>query len=462
MIRLLRLGRPRALAHFLMEAGLVFLALYALALITLATNPTLDGSRIDQQVLATGFGFLAAVSIVRGRAITTDGGRRREIVLYTALSIALGMAAFGATWWSTRPKASFLSFLVLEAAVVVPAVLAGWRWLSDRLEMFGGRRERVLIVGSGETARRVCRWILPDHADAYKIEGFASEHPDQVGQMIASGTRAVSDLSSLDQYCETVDRVIVALDEKRGKLPLEALMKVRLSGVEVEDATSFLERTSGKIAVETLLPSWLIFSDGFRVSPVRRVLKRTMDILHAVPMLVVAAPVMAIVAIAIKLDSRGRVFFIQDRVGLNGKEFRLYKFRSMVENAESESGPAWATQNDPRVTRVGRFMRKCRIDEIPQLINVLKGEMSLVGPRPERRHFVDQLNKQLSFYDLRHTVRPGVTGWAQVEYHYGSTVEENREKLKYDLYYVKNNDVLMDLLIVLKTVKVVLMGHGAR
>lgn len=462
MIKLLRLGRPRALAHFLTETALVFVALYSLAMLTLATNPTFDGSKLLEQVFATGFMFLATLSIVRGRAITADGGRRREILLYTALSIALGVAAFAITWWGTAPKLSILPLLMLEAAIVVPAVLAGWRWLSDRYEMFGGRRERILIVGSGDTARRVCRWILPAHGDAFQVQGFAAESDDHVGQMVALGARVVTDFASIEKHCEGIDRVIVALDEKRGKLPVEALMKVRLSGVEVEDATSFLERTSGKIAVETLLPSWLIFGDGFRVSPARRILKRTMDILHAVPMLLVAAPVMAVVAVLIKLDSRGNVFFIQDRVGLNGKEFRLFKFRSMVSNAEELSGPTWCTQNDPRITRVGRFMRKCRIDELPQLINVLKGEMSLVGPRPERRHFVDQLKLMIPYYDLRHTVRPGVTGWAQVEYQYGSTIEETQEKLKYDLYYVKNNDVLMDLLIVLKTVKVVLLGHGAR
>jgi len=223
-----------------------------------------------------------------------------------------------------------------------------------------------------------------------------------------------------------------------------------------------MERISGKIAVETMLPSWLIFSEGFKTSSMRSLLKRTADLIFSTALLLVASPVMLLTAAAVVLDSGFPILYRQDRLGRDGREFRLLKFRSMRQDAEALSGPTWAAKHDPRVTRVGVLVRHLRIDELPQLFNVFRGEMSFVGPRPERGHFARMLERKIPYYGLRTTVRPGITGWAQVEYGYGATDEEALEKLKYDLYYIKNNNLLLDLWIMLKTVKVVLRGTGAR
>jgi sugar transferase (PEP-CTERM system associated) len=277
------------------------------------------------------------------------------------------------------------------------------------------------------------------------------------------GVRVLTRFSELEQWSlGRVDRIVVALDEKRGKLPIQELMRLRLSGLEIEDATSFFERASGKLAVETMLPSWLIFSDGFRASPLRRAGKRIADIGVSLVLLILAAPIMIVTALLIMAESGGPVLYRQRRMGRGGIDFDMLKFRSMVQDAEKKSGPTWAGHDDPRVTRVGKILRKLRLDELPQLINVLRGQMSFVGPRPERRHFVEQLEKEIQYYSLRTTVRPGITGWAQVQYRYGATVEDAREKLKYDLFYIKNSNALYDLWIMLKTVKVVLTASGAR
>jgi sugar transferase (PEP-CTERM system associated) len=256
--------------------------------------------------------------------------------------------------------------------------------------------------------------------------------------------------------------VIVALDEKRGRLPVRQLVELRLMGVEIEEATSFFERVSGKIPVETMLPSWLIFSEGFRSTALRSIVKRTADIVLSTLLLALALPLMLVTALAIRLTSRGPILYRQTRLGLNGREFDLLKFRSMVLDAEARSGPTWTQAGDRRITPVGRVLRPLRVDELPQLFNVLRGEMSFVGPRPERAHFVHQLEEHIPYYGLRMTVRPGITGWAQVNYHYGASSEDALEKLKYDLYYIKNNNLMLDLWIVLKTVQVVLVGKGAR
>jgi sugar transferase (PEP-CTERM system associated) len=238
-------------------------------------------------------------------------------------------------------------------------------------------------------------------------------------------------------------------------------MELRLMGVGIEEATTFLERISGKIAVETMLPSWLIFSEGFKTTHLRLLLKRTVDLVLSAVLLVLALPVALLTAVAIALDSRGPVLYRQERVGRYGQPFNLLKFRSMHEGAEKH-GPAWTSKYDPRITRVGHLTRTLRIDELPQLINVLRGEMSFVGPRPERPHFVRQLEEKIPYYGLRTTVRPGITGWAQVQYGYADSAEDTREKLKYDLFYIKNANLVLDLWIVVKTVRVVLMGKGAR
>jgi sugar transferase (PEP-CTERM system associated) len=258
-----------------------------------------------------------------------------------------------------------------------------------------------------------------------------------------------------------VDRIVVALDERRGKFPLEQLLSCRLKGIRVEDGVAFTEQLAGKLSVESLHPSFLIFSDGFKRSAIFKQVKRVFDILASAVGLTLFFPVSLMIAIAIKLDSKGPILYRQERVGEDERIFRLLKFRSMRVDAE-ENGPEWARVDDQRVTRVGRMIRKLRLDEIPQMINVLKGEMSFVGPRPERPFFTEQLKKGIPYYSQRHVIKPGITGWAQICYRYGASKEDALEKLKYDLYYIKHMSWVFDLIIFFETVKIVLLGKGAR
>lgn len=273
----------------------------------------------------------------------------------------------------------------------------------------------------------------------------------------------IGDYTQIFSICQTanIDRIIVALDERRGKFPLEQLLHCRLKGVKIDDGVAFSESLAGKLSISDLHPSSIIFSDGFKSSVFSKGIKRGMDVLASLIGLILLFPVSLIVAIAIKLDSKGPIIYRQERVGEDGKIFCVNKFRSMRNNAE-ENGPEWAKVNDERVTRVGRIMRKMRFDEIPQIINVLKGEMSFVGPRPERPLFVEQLKKEIPYYAQRHVVKPGITGWAQICYSYGASEEDALEKLKYDLYYIKHLSLFLELAIMFETAKIVLLGKGAR
>jgi sugar transferase (PEP-CTERM system associated) len=256
------------------------------------------------------------------------------------------------------------------------------------------------------------------------------------------------------------DLIVVAQMNRRGNFPAKALIDCRMRGIQVEDWPTFYEKETGKILVTDLRPSWLIFSDGFVKTPRTEIVKRLVDVALSLTGLVLALPVMALVATAIKMESRGPALFRQPRLGQNGRVFILNKFRSMREDAEKDTGPVWALQQDPRVTRVGAFLRKTRLDELPQLFNVLVGDMSFIGPRPERPEFVYELQKQIPFYMERLSVKPGITGWAQVRYRYGASVEDALEKLQYDLYYIKNLSLFLDLLILINTIQVVLFARG--
>ncbi|MBZ5638228.1 MAG: TIGR03013 family PEP-CTERM/XrtA system glycosyltransferase [Acidobacteriia bacterium] len=460
---LLRLTRPRQIVSFALEGGLTFVVLYALAAATTAVVRGLNWPIPASQIAALSLLFVACVAITRGTRAGDESNLRREVALASIVSLSLGLVAFMLDWAYRGTPQAVTGFLMLEGAIAVPAVVACWRWTAARLNVLDGWRERVLVLGTGDSARRLCHWISHHLAADYVVVGFADETDTRVGQVLSMGVRIQTNYDALTRYCpHHADRILVALDEKRGKLPLEPLMELRLAGLEIEDVTSFIERTSGKLAVETMLPSWLIFSDGFKISPLRLAGKRLLDVVFSLFLLVVSLPVALLMAILIRLDSRGPVLYRQRRMGSGGREFVLLKFRSMVQDAEGRSGPTWARAHDPRVTRVGRILRKLRIDETPQLLNVLRGEMSFVGPRPERKHFVEQLERRIPYYRLRMAVRPGITGWAQVQYQYAASEEDALEKLKYDLYYIKNCNALFDLWIALKTVKVVLLGVGAR
>jgi len=458
-----RLTHPRYVTAFALEAVLVFCVLNILAELNALVMRDLALGYQPSFVSLNGLGFVACLVLTRRAVLGEADNFRRELVVLAMVSIATGLVMLFGWVAYFGPPVQPPALLIVEGIVAVPLTLAGWRWFSVRYQVLDGYRERILIVGSGENARQVARGIGEQLSNQYLLVGFADEDGSRFGQVLAMGAKVQTRFDELEPFCATgVDRIIVALEEKRGKLPIRELMHLRLSGIEIEDATSFFERASGKLAVETMLPSWLIFSEGFKVSTLRRIAKRFGDIAVSLLLLALTAPLMVLTAALIALETGRPIFYRQRRVGRNRTEFEMLKFRSMVNDAEAKSGPTWAGQNDPRITRVGKIIRRFRIDELPQLINVLRGEMSFVGPRPERGHFVAQLEREIEYYSLRTTVRPGITGWAQVMYRYGATTEDAREKLKYDLFYIKNCSALYDLWILLKTVKVVLTAAGAR
>jgi sugar transferase (PEP-CTERM system associated) len=346
-------------------------------------------------------------------------------------------------------------FLIL---VAIPL----WRAAFDGVSHDPHLEERLLIIGNGPLARIVAEQIRGQHDFAYRLVGMV----DDAASTTSVDSADLPVLGSTPDLARVisqhgVDRVVVSLADRRGTLPIRELLQAKLAGVRVEDAATTSERITGKILTEGLKPSWLIFSDGFRASRATRIVKRLVDVILATTGLVLSAPLAAITALLVRLDSPGPVLYRQERVGEHGKIFTLFKFRSMRADAESGT-PIWAKNNDDRVTRVGRFLRTTRLDEIPQLWNVLRGDMSFVGPRPERPFFVDQLAAIIPFYLERHAVKPGVTGWAQVKYRYGASIEDAMEKLRYDLYYIKHQSIVFDMTIVVDTVKVILSGKGAQ
>ncbi len=317
-------------------------------------------------------------------------------------------------------------------------------------------RERVYVLGTGERAERLVNGLRRRSALGIEVVGWTG---NVEGELTRESVAA--DLLEMARG-RGLHRVIVAIPDRRGTLPVEELLELRLGGVRVEEATSWLEKISGRIEVEQLYPSWLIFTEGFRFSVFFRLVRRVLNFSVALLALVVSLPLLPFIVLAIRLDSPGPVLYRQQRVGRRGKIFFCYKFRTMRQDAEADTGATWATDNDPRITRVGKFLRASRLDEIPQLWCVLKGDMHFVGPRPERPEFVEWLSKEIPYYGVRHVVRPGITGWAQVQYKYGNTMEDAREKLQYDLFYIKNASIGLDLLIMFQTIKIVALGRGAQ
>jgi sugar transferase (PEP-CTERM system associated) len=353
-------------------------------------------------------------------------------------------------------------FFIAAAFVVV--IIVGWRvgfeWIAKRARP----TERLLLVGTGVAAVDLAIELHERRQElGVEIVGFVDTDDSQVGQPLANPgiIGALDEIPTIVRERD-VDRVVVSLADARGKLPMGKLLDMKLAGVQFDHLATVYEEYTGKIAVENLRPSWLIFSEGFRKSRALVAAKRLVDVVAAVLGLVVASPVMLLAAVGVKLSSPGPVFYHQVRVGERGLDFQLHKFRSMGQDAEAETGAVWAVAGkDPRVTSVGRLLRRTRLDELPQLWNVLVGEMSLVGPRPERPEFVRGLTAQIPFYGQRHVMKPGLTGWAQVRYAYGASVEDSMEKLQYDLFYIKNLSIALDIFIILETVKTVLMRRGS-
>jgi sugar transferase (PEP-CTERM system associated) len=386
---------------------------------------------------------------------------RRLLRAIGATSLILGIA-----YWLFPLLVVQQGVFLLSALLALLLVMA-WRSTFDMVTSHLAPRERLLLVGTSPAAIVLARELFERRQElGVDIVGFVDPDPTRVGAPVINpgvvGT--IDDIPGLTARMK-VDRVVVSLSDARGKLPMDHLLDVRLrSGVLFDHLASVYEEYTGKIALENLRPSWLVFSTGFRKTRLLIITKRTFDVIAAVCGVILSLPLTILTAIVVKLESpRDPVLYHQERVGLNGATFTIHKFRTMRSDAEVSTGPVWSGgDNDPRITRVGHFMRKTRLDEIPQLWNVLRGDMSLIGPRPERPSFVEKLTEQIPFYGQRHVVKPGVTGWAQVRYSYGASVEDALEKMQYDLYYVKHMSLMFDLMIALETIKTVVLRRGAR
>ncbi|MFZ0685070.1 MAG: TIGR03013 family XrtA/PEP-CTERM system glycosyltransferase [Terriglobales bacterium] len=377
--------------------------------------------------------------------------------LFFRLFMVLGMLAFVTAGISYFHPAFLIGGNSTALGLFILTVaLFGWRMSYGWLVQLPMLVERVYVLGTADRAQRLVQGLRQNPEIGVEIASWT-------GKLEGEVTRESVAAHLMEEVKkQKVHRVIVAMPDRRGTIPMKELLELRMQGVKIEEATSWLERISGKIEIENLNPSWLVFNDGFRRSALFIFLRRLFSVVISLLGLILAAPLIPIIMLAIALDSKGPVFYTQTRMGKNGALFKVAKFRTMRHDAEAASGPQWAGNDDPRVTRVGKILRTSRLDEIPQLWCVLKGDMAFVGPRPERPEFIEMLSKEIPFYGVRHMVRPGVTGWAQIKYKYGSTIADAREKLQYDLFYIKNASIGLDLLIMFQTVKTVLLRRGAQ
>lgn len=371
----------------------------------------------------------------------------RVLLVLSTLSFCLAVLVY------LFPSVDIGPSVFTTAMILLAILLLVWRTAYGRVIATPFLRERVYVLGSGERAQSVVA-LLRSRPDA-GMEVISNNGSEAAVEQFAESLR------SLAASKGSVDRVVLALEDRRGAMPLQELLALRMSGVVVEEAASLVERLTGKVPLEGLSPSALIFTTGFNVRAPLRISRRLISIMISSFALTLCLPLIPVLIIAVRFSSPGPIFFRQVRVGYRGKPFTIYKFRTMRQDAEA-NGAQWATKNDSRITGLGRFMRKTRLDEIPQLWNVLVGDMGFVGPRPERPEFVQWLAKEIPYYNLRHIIRPGLTGWAQVRYQYGASIEETRRKLEYDLYYIKHISVGIDLLIMFQTIKTIILRRGAQ
>ena len=371
--------------------------------------------------------------------------------------IGIGMISYVFPYFGVGGNLYYLTILFVAALLLV------WRIAFDIYLSRPASKENILVVGTGEAARLVGDEIRQRQRLGFNLLGFIGPAEQRHNRVSPIG-EILSDYTGLLQTVKKhrVRKLVLAINERRGGYPLQSLLNLRASGCDVLEWPGFFEKLAGRIPIDNLSPSYFIFQEGFRKSRILTYSRRIVSLLVSLFLLIILLPVLLVLAVLIKLESPGPVFYTQERVGKGGCAFRIVKFRSMRQDAEENGGPRWAIANDPRITRIGKFLRMTRLDEVPQLINVLKGEMNLVGPRPERPLFVEQLQNTFAYYMLRHTIPPGLTGWAQVMFMYCGTLEESKEKLQYDLFYIKNLSLKLDLLILFKTIKIVLLGRGAR
>ncbi len=380
-----------------------------------------------------------------------------KLVASMGLGALLSYAAF-----ALLPSISAYRASIPDAILVGAIGLVGVRMLLSSGAQIDAFSHRILVLGTGTEAQAVDQALAGPATHGVCVVGFYPTDPLSPPSVARERVIEAEPLAIVIKRLRIHEIVVAVRDQRGGRVPMTDLLACRLQGVPVTDLPAVFERVTGAVHLESLKASFLIYGRGFQQHWSRRLVKRAFDLLAATSLLLLAAPIMLVAALCIWLESGRPIVFRQERTGVNGRPFQLLKFRSMRPDAEKDGVPRWAATGDPRVTRFGRFMRRCRIDELPQIFNILKGEMSFVGPRPERPFFVSQLAQQVAFYGVRHAVKPGLTGWAQVRYSYGASVEDAVRKLEYDLYYVKNHSLLLDLVILLKTVRVVLLGEGAR
>jgi sugar transferase (PEP-CTERM system associated) len=387
--------------------------------------------------------------------------RRSELFVYLFQAVGTAWVILAILYYLIPDHSLGRGIAVLSAPIVLLFLLS-WRLILLEADFLLPRQQRVLVVGTGPLGISLVREILHRPELHLKVVGFLDEDGENIGKSLVNPgiIGATSDLEEITAR-EKIDRIVLSLRERRGQTPVRELLHLKFAGVAVDDAHTVSEEIDGRIRLEHLSPSWMILSEGFRKSGLLLAAKRMVDVFVSLVLLLVTLPIMGIVALVIWLESGSPILFRQERIGLGGRPFQILKFRSMKQNAE-EHGPKWAADDDQRVTRVGRIIRKLRLDELPQAVNVLRGEMSFVGPRPERAIFCRMLENETPFYALRYSVRPGITGWAQVKYQYGATIEEAKTKLEYDLFYIKHLSLTLDLAILFETAKVVLWQRGAK
>lgn len=394
---------------------------------------------------------------------------RRELLLRLIQTTGISWTCLALLYYLVPPLMIGRGTLVYSIILTL-SLLVVWRSAIHFLTGHPDLGEKILILGAGKAAVETANVVYKRRDAGYRVTGFVSvpgvengDSPRSRAELGRAGILGSSD--DLEQIVadKKIDRIVVALAQRRGNFPTEPLLRLSLeNNVSIEECASFYERITGQVHLDMLRPSWLIFSGRSRDTRLKIIFREIVNRILALIGLVLSFPIALIAALIISIESRGGIFYKQERVGRDGNVFRLIKFRSMRSDAEADGKPVWASNSDSRATTFGKFMRKTRIDEIPQFWNILKGEMSFIGPRPERPHFVAELAKEIPFYDHRHLVAPGLTGWAQIKYPYGASVSDAREKLQYDLYYIKNQSIALDAIIIFETVKTVLFGKGGR
>ncbi len=463
MIRLFNVYYPtRTLALLLCEALLVGGSFLLAATCACLIGP--DGYVGLRNDLVLEYGLLKIAGITILTLLLTYyfdlyGPRRisESWEIYFRLLLVLSVLSFilaAIVYFS--PDLDIGSYVLPVGVSLLTVFLVIWRWSYERIIGLPMFRERVYVLGCGQRARTVVETLRASRDAGMEVIGWEGERADS-GQ----ADRFAADLRAFRKPRPGVDRVVVAMENRRELMPLRELLDLRLRGVVIENSSTLVERLSGKLPLDGLNPSTLIFTEGFRMNASQQLFRRLLSFTVSFVALVICLPFIPLVILSVRLSSPGPIFFSQRRVGRRGRVFTAYKFRTMRQDAETQ-GAVWAVQNDPRVTPVGRFLRSTRLDEIPQMWNVLRGEMAFVGPRPERPEFVEWLSQEIPFYDLRHMIRPGITGWAQVRYRYGASLEETKRKLEYDLYYIKHQSIGLDLFIMFETIKTVILRRGAQ